>query len=76
MLSLGSHPPNDTIMSVLLSNSPPDSPPRFSGVNPVRWILEIQEYFDYHLFSDADRLFFVRLFFEHPASVWLHEYRR
>ena len=29
-----------------------------------------------NLFSGVDRLFFVRLFFDHPASVWFHKYRR
>ncbi|VFQ61056.1 unnamed protein product [Cuscuta campestris] len=49
--------------------------PRFNGDDPAGWIFWIQNYIDYFLTPDGERLQLVAMLLDYPASDWFRYYQ-
>ncbi|VFQ63810.1 unnamed protein product [Cuscuta campestris] len=49
--------------------------PRFNGDDPAGWIFRIQNYFDYFLTPQGERLQLVAMLIDFPASDWFRYYQ-
>lgn len=50
-------------------------PPYFDGSDASSWIARVQYYFDHLQLPEADRLHYVVMLFNPPASEWIFNYR-
>ncbi|XP_042067228.1 uncharacterized protein LOC121810533 [Salvia splendens] len=49
--------------------------PHFNGADAPNWISRVQYYFDHKRFPEAERLHYVVMLFDPPASEWIFNYR-
>ena len=49
--------------------------PRFDGSDATNWVSRVEYYFDHLQMPEEDRLYYVVMLFQPPATEWIFNYR-